>query len=196
MNQSLTFIKRKKRARYNTGRVSCNVLSKLTSSCLELRSSSFTFGRTRVSSVLRSLHHDLFTVLDIETWLGGSTQHRLAIERIPHSVGIIGRRNSSINSSSYVGHCANHSVEPCCPRSCVVIVERSFWNMKLSIARLVAGKGSIVVGHFAVRVEQHHMRIAYIHIGKFVTISEAIVTKESHACGQVDGRQACTALEG
>ena len=33
---------------------------------LELRSSSFTFGRTRTSSVLHSLNHDLFTVDDVD----------------------------------------------------------------------------------------------------------------------------------
>ena len=33
---------------------------------LELCSSSFTFGRVRASSTLRSLNHDLFTITDVK----------------------------------------------------------------------------------------------------------------------------------
>ena len=34
---------------------------------LELRSSSFTFGKTQTSLVFLSLNHDLFTILDIDS---------------------------------------------------------------------------------------------------------------------------------
>jgi len=37
---------------------------------LELHSSSLTLGRTRASSVLLSLNHDLVAILDIETLMG------------------------------------------------------------------------------------------------------------------------------
>ena len=63
---------------------------------LELRSSSFTFGKatgrrasgngTRASSVLLSLNHDLVSVVDIDTLRAGLAHDAATVKRVPRIV--------------------------------------------------------------------------------------------------------------
>ena len=54
---------------------------------IELRSSSFPFGRTRASSILLSLNHDLFTFKYVYTLSGRLAVQSAAVERIPTVIG-------------------------------------------------------------------------------------------------------------
>jgi len=49
----------------------------------EILSSSFTFGRTRASSVLLSLHHDLASVVDIDAALRRLAAELATVQRVP-----------------------------------------------------------------------------------------------------------------
>jgi len=65
---------------------------------LELCSSSFTFGRTRASSILLSLNHDNFTILCIQSFLRRLATELPTVEGVPRVAGTIHYPLSTINN--------------------------------------------------------------------------------------------------
>ena len=54
---------------------------------IELRSGSFPFGRTRASSILLSLNHNLFTFKYVHALSAGLAVEAAAVKRIPTVIG-------------------------------------------------------------------------------------------------------------